>query len=227
MADTNTYWTPAALPALAQSESSGNPTICNASGHCGLYQYSTPTWDAYAPAAGVDLSVYPTANTAPADVQSSVALVTPISNWTCPGCNSAAAGFAATPGYTTSSPGTLTDGLPGSEGFSPGTASSPGFIYNPDTGTYFNPDTGAVALPGTPGLTPPGGAGAGEGMPGDLGTGGTGGLANAGAQWWNTLVTIIGDYLVRFGLVLLALILIGVAAWALSKERSQTSPARG
>lgn len=40
----------------------------------------------------------------------------------------------------------------------------------------------------------------------------------SGAKWWNDFVKILGDYLTRFGLILLALILIGAAAWALAKD---------
>jgi hypothetical protein len=40
------------------------------------------------------------------------------------------------------------------------------------------------------------------------------------AEWWNNAVKILGDYIGRFGLVLLALILIGAGTWALARGRS-------
>src|SRR5215831_16342357 len=103
------YWTAAALPQLAQSESGGradlihypnNPTWGGSGGGSsasGLYGYTTGTWQAYAPKAGVDINQYPYAYLAPADIQTKVASITPISNWTCPGCNSVASRMATDP----------------------------------------------------------------------------------------------------------------------------------
>lgn len=101
------YFTPAGLAALAPTESSGIPTAVNpSSGASGLYGFLDSTWRSFAPQAGVDLNQYPTAASAPASVQTAVAGITPISNWTCPGCNSLAASIAATPGNVTGTPGT-------------------------------------------------------------------------------------------------------------------------
>lgn len=53
------------------------------------------------------------------------------------------------------------------------------------------------------------------------------GLANVnGGVWWNNAVTIAGDYLARFGLVLLALILIGTGVFALSHGDLQKAARR-
>lgn len=46
--------------------------------------------------------------------------------------------------------------------------------------------------------------------------------ASAGA-WWNTAVTIALNFLERFGLIILGVVLIAGAAWALSKERGAAS----
>lgn len=103
------FWTPSGLSAIAQTESSGNPTAVNpTSGASGLYGFLNSTWQSIAPQAGVDTSQYPTAASAPASVQTSVAAITPVSNWTCTGCNSLASSIAATAGNTSSSP-TTTD----------------------------------------------------------------------------------------------------------------------
>lgn len=45
-----------------------------------------------------------------------------------------------------------------------------------------------------------------------------GGIANSQQSWWQTLVTDIQDIAIRFGLLLLALVLLGAAAFALSKK---------
>lgn len=99
------YWTPSGLAAIAQTESSGNPTAVNPSSSAsGLYGFLDSTWQSIAPTVGVDINQYPTAASAPSSVQTAVAANTPISNWTCPGCNSAAAGIAAGLGNVTNTP---------------------------------------------------------------------------------------------------------------------------
>lgn len=82
------FFTPTGLQLLQGFESSGNPTAQNPSSSAsGLYGFLKGTWQQYAPQAGVDTSIFPTAKSAPADVQTQVAAVTPVSNWTCPGCD--------------------------------------------------------------------------------------------------------------------------------------------
>src|SRR5581483_8270173 len=59
----------------------------------GAYQFTNPTWRRYASAAGVDLSQYPTAASAPPAVQDAVfnqaVSQNGLGDWTCPGCNPA------------------------------------------------------------------------------------------------------------------------------------------
>lgn len=69
-----------ALPLISQYES-GNANVLNQTGPggtpastaSGYYQITNPTWAQYAPQAGVDLSQYPTAISAPQSVQTQVA----------------------------------------------------------------------------------------------------------------------------------------------------------
>jgi hypothetical protein len=108
------FWTPQALGPLAQSESSGNASLIHypsgytpsgvRSSASGLYGYLDSTWQTYASQAGVDTSLYPRAYMAPASVQNQVALITPTSNWTCPGCNATASRLATNPANVTGSP---------------------------------------------------------------------------------------------------------------------------
>lgn len=59
-----------------------NTTQGTSSGNAqGYFQITTGTWKDFAPRAGVDLSQYPTALSAPYDVQSSVAGIIPMSRW--------------------------------------------------------------------------------------------------------------------------------------------------
>jgi hypothetical protein len=140
------YWSPQALGRLAQSESSGDASLIHypqnaawggsggGSSATGLYGYTTGTWQTYAQQAGVDINQYPYAYLAPASVQTQVALQTPISNWTCPGCNSVASNLATNPDNVMTSPAS------GGGGF-------PTIINNP-TGAAFQPGS----IPGVGGL---------------------------------------------------------------------------
>jgi hypothetical protein len=215
------------LKALGKSENAaGDPTLCNASGHCGLYQYSTATWQEFAPKAGVDISLFPTADTAPSAVQTAVAGVTPITHWTCPNCNSQAAGFAATPGFVTSSPGlTLADGpADTSSGFSTNQDPLSITAVDPVTGEATatssaaapSTDLGGLALPdaGTPqtiGLLP--------GLAKDIQGWVTGAETKTGAAfaaantgWLGT----IQNAFVRFFLILGALVIAAIALYRLT-----------
>ena len=64
----------AALPLIAQYES-GNQNVLNTQGSSasGYYQIINGTWQQFAPTVGVNLNQYPTAMTAPQDVQTQVA----------------------------------------------------------------------------------------------------------------------------------------------------------
>ncbi len=126
------YLTPQGLQILQGFESSGNPTATNpASTASGLYGFINNTWQLYAPTAGIDISQYPTAASAPASVQTQVAAITPISNWTCPGCD---VGFTnalnANPALASSTPttdfSTVTGGGNSSLSFADPTLTGPG-----------------------------------------------------------------------------------------------------
>ena len=111
------FWSASALPSLAQSESGGQASLVHypnnvawggssssGSSASGLYGFLTGTWQTYAPQAGVNISQYPYAYTAPASVQTQVAAITPISNWTCAGCNSTASALANQSGNVLANP---------------------------------------------------------------------------------------------------------------------------
>lgn len=60
----------ALMALIIHRESSGNPTAKNpGSSAQGLFQFITGTWQWVGQLAGIDLTLYPTAATAPADVQ--------------------------------------------------------------------------------------------------------------------------------------------------------------
>jgi hypothetical protein len=212
------YWTPAALPKLAQSESAGNPTMApfNASNpsssSAGLYGFLTGTWQDYAPNAGVNISQYPTANLAPADVQTSVALITPISHWTCPGCNLTASALALDPSNVSSSP---SSGVVN--------AFSGGDTLTIDPNQPSNTDfAGGAAGPGGVNL---GAFNSVEGLfgpsaidtntPGAIGTGTT--SATGATNWFSQFFTTLSDFATRAGLVLVAIVILGVGFYAAAK----------
>jgi hypothetical protein len=66
---------------LINAESSGQNVTNQAEGAEGFYQITGPTWADFAPRAGVDLKQYPSAISAPYDVQSKVADVIPMGRW--------------------------------------------------------------------------------------------------------------------------------------------------
>jgi hypothetical protein len=74
-------------------ESGGNYTAVNPqSGAGGAYQFVPSTWNQYASQIGVNTSQYPTAQSAPPNVQDAVfqqaVSQRGLGDWTCPGCNS-------------------------------------------------------------------------------------------------------------------------------------------
>ena len=68
---------------IAQAESGFRNIVSGTAGSTasGIYQINNPTWRQFAPQAGVDLSQYPTALSAPTDVQTQVASVIPLARW--------------------------------------------------------------------------------------------------------------------------------------------------
>lgn len=231
-----TYFTSAGLQKLAQSESGGRADLVHypsgytrsgvKSSASGLYGYLDSTWQQEASKAGVDVSMYPRAYMAPADVQTAVAAQTPTSHWMCAGCNSVASGMAGNPQYVSYTPTATGSGASSDSGgyvtsddpaFNPGgrtssnntaTGAGSGYIWNPETGTYFNPDTGDVKPPGTPGLEPPG---IGEGAPGDVRGAGKGLAA---------IATYASNWLIQIALIVLGIVLIAAAAWRLAEEKA-------
>jgi hypothetical protein len=110
-------------------------------------------------------------------------------------------------------------GIPDSGGFLQGGAG----ILTP-SGPYGTGDI--TSLPGIgdlgtniPGLITGGTGLTFPGLSGNAGIGSTGASNSADASWYNTLSKIIWDDLNKFGLILLALILIAAGAWALARER--------
>jgi hypothetical protein len=66
---------------LINAESSGQNVTNQAEGAEGFYQITGPTWQDFAPRAGVDLKQYPSAISAPYEVQSKVADAIPMGRW--------------------------------------------------------------------------------------------------------------------------------------------------
>jgi hypothetical protein len=193
----------------------------------GGYGFLDSTWRTYAAKAGVDTAQYPRAYLAPASVQDQVAAITPVSNWTCPGCNSTASSLATNPDYVTNTPGT------GGLALGPADTSS-GFSTNQDplSITVVDPvtgeatatssaaapstDLGGLALPdaGTPqtiGLLP--------GLAKDIQGWVTGAETKTGAAfaaantgWLGT----IQNAFVRFFLILGALVIAAIALYRLT-----------
>src|SRR4029077_19882364 len=67
----------------------------------GYFQIIDPTWQTYAPKAGVDLKKYPNAMSAPREIQAQVASAIPFNQW---GPSTVAAVKAAYPEIDTSKP---------------------------------------------------------------------------------------------------------------------------
>jgi hypothetical protein len=66
---------------LINAESGGQNVTNQAEGAEGFYQITGPTWQDFAPRAGVDLKQYPSALSAPYEVQSKVADAIPMGRW--------------------------------------------------------------------------------------------------------------------------------------------------
>jgi hypothetical protein len=256
------YFTPSGLAAIAQTESSGNPTAVNpSSGASGLYGFLDSTWRSIAPQAGVDVSLYPTAASAPPSVQTSVAAISPISNWTCPGCNSLASSIASVPGNTTPLPlsgggQTLAGAIPSSDSgasfvfsapndFTPGGGSGDTKNFTPPSTTPDTFDSTGSVTPNQP-VDPSGTAtipgGGNSGIPGLIGGGivnlipglgplgtltgqaagaATGNQAGTGGDFFANAANIGWNFAQRFGLIILAIVLVGVGAFWLAASNKQ------
>jgi len=229
------YWTQSGLSQLAQSESGGRADLIHypsgytkggvRSSASGLYGYLDSTWVTYAGRAGVDTNLYPRAYMAPAEVQTAVAAQTPISHWTCPGCNSVAEGMAGNPQYVSATPG-----------YGGPIQSDPSYSSGRSTGLEIDPSDPAASDPAggaAPG-TASGGAATGTRTGGSTGTGTPvnvglqSGLAKQIGTWINdALKTSVVDPLKEyFGaaqnwfqrgfLMLVAIGILLVAAWHLA-----------
>lgn len=66
---------------LINAESSGRNVTNPQEGAEGFYQITGPTWQDFAPRAGIDLKQYPSAISAPYEVQSKVADTIPMGRW--------------------------------------------------------------------------------------------------------------------------------------------------
>lgn len=237
------YWTSAGLSRLAQSESSGRADLIHypsgytksgvRSSASGLYGYLDSTWQTYASRAGVDTSVYPRAYMAPADVQTAVAAQTPISHWTCPGCNSVAESMSGNPQYVSATPGS---GGPIQDDPSYSSGRGTGLEIDPSDPAATDPAGGApqqgvigTGVPGATGTTSSSsGLKAGTGTPVNIGL--QSATVNSITTWLNNwLKTGITDPLKEaFGsaqnwfqravLMLIAMIILLVALWKLAGE---------
>ena len=215
------YWTPAALKRLAQSESSGRADLVHypsgytksgtKSSASGLYGYLDSTWKTYAPQAGVDTTQYPRAYMAPADVQTRVAAVTPISNWTCPGCNPTASRLARNSNYVSDTPTSapLTSGDSGDGiSFDAPAPQTTGGSADSETGDY----GGGGSLPDVIQQ------GAGQVADGTAsGSSPGGGLPSIATWGW--------DKLVRAFLILLGIVVVAIAAWGVVEGEFNPSKA--
>lgn len=228
------YLSSEGLQALQGFESSGNATAQNPkSSASGLYGFINSTWRQQAGSLGIDTSLYPTAKSAPPNVQTYVAANTPISNWTCPGCDPGfTAALSQNPSYATNTPINTETGSFSSLSFdyAPSYGTTPtdsGFLSGLSTPDYnsnlgMSPDLAFTGgnnlttdlfgnpLPGTSGLI--GAAGPFNIGAADLGGGGK------SSDWWTNAITILYNLFQRGGLILLGIILLGAAAWALARS---------
>jgi resuscitation-promoting factor RpfA len=217
-------------------ESGGNYTARNPqSTASGAYQFTDGTWHRYAEQIGY--GSYLTASSAPPDVQDAVfhqAVITNgLGDWTCPGCNPALTSYlqadpqAATLGDTYAGGGGGADwtgmGSGGNEA-NPGTMPGPAAVgTNADVNDPANPSAtvgGAVS----PGYLPPSQTGgpAAFGLSPGLAQGVTGWINSVTSEFGNTVrsvfsgaLTSIENWTERGLLILVGVVVLGVALWAL------------
>ena len=255
------YLTSAGLVALGTAESQNNPTsiertspTCTVMGLCssatGTYQFLTGTWQAYAPKAGVDLAAYPVAADAPAAVQDQVAAITPISNWTCAGCDDRfAQNLQSNPEWISSSPTGATNAVAASGGTTGGiTSISQAVSGNADNFSTFglspvspivsnntigselgnaqaDDDYGYFGANPLATTTTTGASGTGtattSGSTVSPASGAAAAATTAMAGSAAAFWQAIGTFFERSGLVLLGIVLLGAAAIALSEHKTE------
>jgi hypothetical protein len=237
------YFTPEGLQQVALFESSNNPTAQNPSSTAsGLYGFTNSTWAQYVEMYSPGLSaIYPTAASAPADIQTAVAQITPSSNWTCPGCDaSITTAVQADPSLLSSTP--ITAAIVSSpDDYSGGTTGTGSFLdslssLNPFAASTIANDPNNPGGTGTGAQAPVGGASslnpfssnAIANDPNNPGGTGTGAQSPAGqlaswlsgaSSWWQTAVADVENILERGGFAFLAIVLIAVGLWALLKNK--------
>lgn len=133
-------------------ESGGDYSIINqtpTSYTSGAYQFTNGTWQQYAPLAGVDTAIYPTAASAPPSLQDQVfqAAVQQngLNDWTCPGCDPALTQYIANNPSVLSLP--ILNGGTSATGLTSGTGS--GTQTSPDASASSNASgcTGWISTP--------------------------------------------------------------------------------
>lgn len=226
---------------IAAKESSGNPTVINpastSSGHAaGLYQITSGTWHDFAPTAGVSLAQYPTADTAPVNVQTAVASNIPLSRWA-PG--TVAAVQQQYGAVNTSLPvGQIASGLGQQSSIPAGpVATDPSATGGAQPGLPFSTDYGqgaGFAPQGTSGLSgaasnataaipgllldEPFTFGLAPGLPSAI-TGWIGGIeTSVGNAFKGAVSAVTGsvtNYFLRFMLILTGLVVVAIALWRL------------
>lgn len=221
-------------------ESSGG-TDCSPSptGAEGCYQIVGSTWRTYAPQAGVDTSLYPTAGTAPQSVQdrvfSTMVGQRGLADYTCPGCNAPLTSYVNANPYVASLP-IFSDASASSTGaggdtltIDPNYSTTPSYppgAVDPATGfpytDFAGGQTGAGGLDIGPFTSAEGLFGPSAPFPVPGTTAGQpasqGGLAAIAAWSW--------DKLSRFGLILLGALLLVVAAWGMVRGENPAEAVR-
>jgi hypothetical protein len=238
-------------------ESGGDYTNVNPkSGASGAYQFVPSTWRTYALQAGVDVSQYPSAASAPPAVQDSVFAnmvgQRGLADYTCPGCNAPLTSYVnANPSVTNLPIFAGGNGSTGSGGstltMAPDQSVNQDFFGGqPGVGGVVDPSSlpGDASLAGNvPSLawTDPSQEGSGYApflVPGTsnplLDTTGSGAFAPQAQSVAGTsvgdlippLFANLGNFFIRAALVLVGIVLIAAAAWAMSRGEFGAGPQR-
>jgi resuscitation-promoting factor RpfA len=227
----------------------GDYTATNpASTASGAYQFTNPTWLQYAPQAGVDTGLYPTAASAPPALQDAVfqqAYQTRgLADWTCPGCDAPlTAAYNANPSAVTSLP-VLASTDPGFGGSSGSGVEEPsidvGPTYNPSLpagtpGSEYTPGGSTTQSGTTTGAAGAGALPSGTGTPVSVGlqpsaTGIVSSLETAVGNWMsNAAATLFGSIenaALRMFLFIIAIVLLAIGLWkAMDPDGTKTKAA--